>query len=677
MALLLSAVYAQTAGLTLAELTAADRAALARANQPTTGARIELVAADSSAARGGLRAGDLLLAIGGKPVSDAAGAQALLQLGGETKVRFGRKVFGTLAVTELTLQLPVSAPAAPGLYRDPAGRFEFGVPEGYAVQELPNQQGVSFTQGDIGITIMVFENQRDSGDLVDLVHDQIVEQTKEYEDIGFRQVPLLGQLCPCYEYRGINPKGVKVESELLALVEDGRGFVILYSLPPRQHEVRRFLWAQERKTFRILNAPAAPQPQPVTPTVPPNAGLVLQQLDAGSLDSIQRQTGRRVGVLVTAVLPDSPAAQAGIRPNDILFVVNHQGVASPAEVEAALQAAAGAVDLFGTRLTGDRFETLEATMQLPGGGGAATTTTTTTAPQMVDPVTAYFDMLDFSRTEAWGRQVRTSDAERQRIALLVNQLVARAGPQAASGLQQLSAAWAQLQQQWAAAPEAKRQAQREFWRTQVLLPTQFLPPPAQTRTYAGAEGIFTFEYPADWMQAENSIGNLPVLYLGPPGTQASWQQVLAPLTMPPGVLWFVGEIDQQLASAPSLEQAARIVAQQVLLPQATQVRELNVTAIGDGAVASYAGPNTSQGGEWFYWVGVAPLNNTHYIGARFGGPLTQAEHLLPSFCNMVASLEFRGGGGGGGGGTSEEGALATDYAMSVIGNAVASSSWHD
>jgi serine protease Do len=69
-------------------------------------------------------------------------------------------------------------------------------------------------------------------------------------------------------------------------------------------------------------------------------GLALRELDARTAGRLGLQAGD--GVLVTAVRPESPAAEAGVRPGDVIREVNRHPVTSAAEVQAAAkQSAAG------------------------------------------------------------------------------------------------------------------------------------------------------------------------------------------------------------------------------------------------------------------------------------------------------------------------------------------------
>jgi membrane-associated protease RseP (regulator of RpoE activity) len=85
---------------------------------------------------------------------------------------------------------------------------------------------------------------------------------------------------------------------------------------------------------------------------PPRVGLQLGPLTDMELDAFQRAIGHRVGVRVLQVAPDSPAARASVKPQDVILAVNKQGVATPQEAVAALNAATGRVELTCARASG-------------------------------------------------------------------------------------------------------------------------------------------------------------------------------------------------------------------------------------------------------------------------------------------------------------------------------------
>ncbi len=82
--------------------------------------------------------------------------------------------------------------------------------------------------------------------------------------------------------------------------------------------------------FAVLAAPAAAGPAVDA------AGLTLADLAPAQLDALKAEAGYRIGVLVTAVQPGSPAAAAGLRAGDVIGAVGKQGVDSAAGVEAEL-----------------------------------------------------------------------------------------------------------------------------------------------------------------------------------------------------------------------------------------------------------------------------------------------------------------------------------------------------
>ena len=96
------------------------------------------------------------------------------------------------------------------------------------------------------------------------------------------------------------------------------------------------------------------------------AGFVLEALSEDDLDGIEYETGYRVGVLVKAVTPGSPAARAGFKKGDVLFTVGDQGVDSPRAVDRALSGKTGKVDIVAVRLSAeDEYDALQLSIELP------------------------------------------------------------------------------------------------------------------------------------------------------------------------------------------------------------------------------------------------------------------------------------------------------------------------
>jgi hypothetical protein len=102
------------------------------------------------------------------------------------------------------------------------------------------------------------------------------------------------------------------------------------------------------------------------------AGLSLSALTDDYLEAVRQATGYRVGVLIAAVAPGTPAAAAGLRTGDLLYTVAGRTVDSPAAVDEALAGRAGAVAVTGVRpAKAGGWEALDVTLTLPPAGSGA------------------------------------------------------------------------------------------------------------------------------------------------------------------------------------------------------------------------------------------------------------------------------------------------------------------
>ncbi len=481
------------------------------------------------------------------------------------------------------------------------------------------------------------------------------------------------------------------------------------------------------------------------------AGLTLQALSPEDLDAIQEQTGYRVGVLVTAVAAGSPAA-AVLRAGDVLFLVADKPVASPQDVDAALQGKAGAVRVAALRPTEDGSgELVDATITIPGTGAAAAPApagpdagdqqeklkaldaalaagvitqaeydqkkaalqaqtpaahpqtqeklraldgarqagiiseaeyqqkraallgpapvTAPTGGAAGDPLTAYLDMLDFVRSEAWGRQLATPPAERQRLAQLLQEADAETRQAVEQELAQVPPVWADLQRKWAAADDQRKAEQRELWRKQVLLPSFVYPPPLETETFRAPDDRVVFERPKDWIMAQAEDEGTQYLYMGPPGTETTWEQVADPAASPPGAFFAILPLPDELRNVEPAE-GVRILAQQYVCPPGANMSEVGAEPLGDGVVLTLRGTYPGSQEERFYWVGLVKYGPDHLLAGRLGGPLSKADQLVPVFAHMIMTMELNPPTGGG----DEYHSAMVGYYAARVGNIV-NSSW--
>jgi serine protease Do len=102
----------------------------------------------------------------------------------------------------------------------------------------------------------------------------------------------------------------------------------------------------ERKTMNItideldLEAEQGLQTRRGDPAEPTEAGfgMTLEPISPDIARQLELPRGRG-GAIVADVERDSPAANAGVIPNDIILEVNRQPVTSPAQIQRALQSA--------------------------------------------------------------------------------------------------------------------------------------------------------------------------------------------------------------------------------------------------------------------------------------------------------------------------------------------------
>ncbi|GEM_PF-2921653 len=434
------------------------------------------------------------------------------------------------------------------------------------------------------------------------------------------------------------------------------------------------------------------------------AGLLLETLAPDELDDILAETGKRAGVDVVAVRPGSPAALAGFRVADILTAVGGTLVDSAAKAAALIRAAGG--DLICTvesgNLTTFQIETKSLRLRLGGGGAAAAgpgakpqpsqkppaapkTQTTVPAPKPdssappagLDPVNAYFNIMDFACGQAWGRTVITSPADRQRAAASLNQGWNQMDAATRVQIAGLPQTWVNLQRSWAAMSEADKVKQRAEWRDQILLPTNSFAPPARVQRFTVEGNLVGFEYPASWTGGWQVLDGTPFLFVGPGGQEATWDKVLNTQTSPPGALFALVTVTDDMRRL-SYVQAARYL-NELLMPGASaSFKEVMVTPIGQaGAIITLRGRFPGESQERFYWIGVTAFGGGQVFAGRMGGPIARAMDLLPGFHHMLSTLQLNpprpAASSGGGGGTSG----AWEAAWSRVSTASVSYIWNN
>jgi len=429
-------------------------------------------------------------------------------------------------------------------------------------------------------------------------------------------------------------------------------------------------------TTYSLNLSGGASGQPAT-SGPPVIGWQLQALDREALDKIEKVTGHGVGVLIAQVAPGSAAAQAGLQANDILLTVGKTGVDSPQAVDQALAGQSGAAHVLVMRPGTDKFEPYECDIALGAAGGGGLGGTALGGTSVDSSVTAYFDMLDFVRTQAWGRNVTTPTRERQRVSALLEQNWGEMDPKVQEAIQNMPQTWAAVRNAWAGLSDPKKAEQREYWRNQLLQPSQILPPLEDPEKFRGKNDTVAFEYPAEWVQEQTEQEGSQYLFVAPPKTQiSSLDQVVNASSSPAGALFVITPITDEMKQLNTYLEGARWVAQQYVTGGASGMKEIGTLDMGDsGAIITLRGNLPGQREEKFFWVGAVRYGSDYVFIGRMGGPTAQAETLVPAFYNMITTMQLNPPAGTSGGGTSAEGAAAVDLAASVIGNAVAATNW--
>jgi serine protease Do len=95
------------------------------------------------------------------------------------------------------------------------------------------------------------------------------------------------------------------------------------------------------KQGKLKNSPAPAEPSEAR--AEKLFGMQLQDLSEDLSDALGYLRGR--GVLITAVEPDSPADEAGIKRGMVIYRINKSNVSSVPQVEEGLRTAASGVDV--------------------------------------------------------------------------------------------------------------------------------------------------------------------------------------------------------------------------------------------------------------------------------------------------------------------------------------------
>jgi hypothetical protein len=303
---------------------------------------------------------------------------------------------------------------------------------------------------------------------------------------------------------------------------------------------------------------------------------------------------------------------------------------------------------------------------VPFSGNSRSMAFAQSAKAALKPITAenlaplYFDLLDFMRTQSLGRNFRTPDSERQRV----SDMVASSWWQMDNATQSKLVAMAELGQTiggtFAAMTDAQKQEELREWRKIVLSPLWFYAPLQSASSYRN-QG-FSFSFPGLWHYAEGQS----YMFLGP-SIAYTWEQVNLADSSPPGVLMAAFANN---TSGTSYLDVARLAASSYV----NGMQELCAFGSEVGAIVILNGKFPNQTEEKFFWLVLVPSGNLLVL-ARMGGPVSQADTLVPAFYTIVNSMTWNTGSSGGGGYAPGETSRAFDTAWSRVSTAIVSNIW--
>jgi hypothetical protein len=272
-------------------------------------------------------------------------------------------------------------------------------------------------------------------------------------------------------------------------------------------------------------------------------------------------------------------------------------------------------------------------------------------------VPRYFDLLDFMRTKALGRNFSTPPAERTRVTALVGATWPSLDPGTRASLLAMAERGGGVASDFAARSEAERSSLLAEWRRIVLSPLMLYAPPASAQTYSRA-GL-SFSYPSSWGIAEG-----PSYLFAAPDLNTTWDAVGVASSSPPGVLMAAFADDS--GGSPYLEVARRAAADYV-----PGLGELCAFGSNAGAIVVLDGKFPGQTEEKFFWLVLLPAGG-NLVLARMGGPAVQADSLVPAFYAIFNSMRWTGTQGSS---ASGSGSTAFDAAWSRVSTAIVTDIW--
>lgn len=287
----------------------------------------------------------------------------------------------------------------------------------------------------------------------------------------------------------------------------------------------------------------------------------------------------------------------------------------------------------------------------------------------------YFDLMDFMRTEALGDNCVTTQQERQRVAALVTAAWPQLDAQTQNTLIQIAQISLAVKANWKGLSQAEKDTLKAEWKKLVLSPNWIYPPLDNPKTYTNGSTVY-FNYPADWTGGEAASGGIGYLFLGENGSSASWEQVGVAASSPTGALYALSPVTAEVQGMSSM-QLARQCADMFVTAAAPDMKVINSIETQLGAAIILNGHYPDQTEEKFCWIIIIPSGN-EYALIRMGGPVSQADTLVPEFYNMLATLQWSKPVQSSGGSSSYSGGEAYnafDTAWSSLSSSVVSNIW--
>jgi len=279
----------------------------------------------------------------------------------------------------------------------------------------------------------------------------------------------------------------------------------------------------------------------------------------------------------------------------------------------------------------------------------------------------YYNLIDFLRSTSLGGIFVTASAERTRVANLVKTYWTSITPSIQNTLVQTALAAQNVKLFYASSSSAQKASLRKGWKAFVLSPNFIYAPLNNPNTYKSGSTI-SFNYPSDWSGGEKTdANNIGWLFLGKNGSSATWEKVMDTKNSPSGSLSAIMAVTTDVNGKSSLA-VARLYAK----TYAPTFKEINHITTTLGAVVVVSGKFAGQSAEKFFWIVIIPSGTNTYSMSRMGGKVSDAETLVPSFYNMLNTLNWSATPvGSGGGGASD----AFGTAWSRVSTAVVANIW--